>query len=278
VSEIDPHAVLGAESDKSVSFYFFDIDDNLLFLPTRIVLTHRTSREERPVSTGDFATIQPQLGKPGPWEDWEAGPDAYRNFEDPPGGWPQDSPFLRDIAAALDGGGEGWRGPSWEFFTYACRKQRPTAYITARGHQPETIRAGLALFAARGLIERPPKILDIFPVGNPQTRDALEAEARTVATGGAPTIADYKRIAIRRSVERAVEAHGCAPPHRFGMSDDDPQNVQRIIRAMLDCKMRETFAHMRFFVIDSHEGEHMKLEVLDMFKPAPRSAPAAAVK
>ena len=39
--------------DRSVSFYFFDIDDNLLFLPTKIYLWNAETRSERVVSSGE---------------------------------------------------------------------------------------------------------------------------------------------------------------------------------------------------------------------------------
>ena len=79
-----------------------------------------------------------------------------------------------------------------------------------------------------------------------------------------PTSA-LKRIAIRRSVDRALELYGAEPEHRFGMSDDDPKNVNLIIKAMCDCKKK--YLDKRFFVIDTHEGEKVKLEVFPVDYP-----------
>ena len=45
-------------SDESRSFYFFDIDDNLLFLPTKLYLWNAEARTEKAVSSGEFASIQ----------------------------------------------------------------------------------------------------------------------------------------------------------------------------------------------------------------------------
>ncbi len=53
--------------------------------------------------------------------------------------------------------------------------------------------------------------------------------------------------------------------HRFGMSDNDPQNVYLIIRAMCDCKKK--YPDKRFFVINTHEGEKVKLEVFPVTLP-----------
>ena len=48
------------------SFYFFDIDDNLLFLPTNLYLWNAEARIERAVSSGEYAAIQNLLGRSGP--------------------------------------------------------------------------------------------------------------------------------------------------------------------------------------------------------------------
>ena len=247
-------SLLGASRDDcSVSFYFFDIDDNLLFLPTRIYITDTETGAEKGLSTGAFADVESLLGKPGPWEAWALGPGAFRDFSDAPG----ESAFVRDIGAAL--GGRSWRGPSWPLYLHACAEGRPTAFITARGHAPETIRAGLAALAAAGAAPCLPDVLAIFPVSHPQTRAALGGDAHT-------TTPVLKRRAILQAVEVGLAAHGAAPPHRFGMSDDDPRNVSLIVAAMRDAKARHP--DKRFFVIDTNRADHVKLEVFAMDYPA----------
>ena len=51
-------------------------------------------------------------------------------------------------------------------------------------------------------------------------------------------------------------------------SDDDPKNVDLIINAMCDCKRK--YLDKRFFVIDTHKGEKVKLEVLPPDYPVTR--------
>jgi hypothetical protein len=255
--------VVQKEKDGSVSFYFFDIDDNLLFLSTTIILTNAdpdATEKKREVSTGDFATIEPQLGQPGKWETWHKGPDAFRNFSDRPGASPAESPFVQDVKKAIDGCGEAWMGPSFKFWTYACEKGRPTAYITARGHEPASIEAGLGLLAEHAGVPAP-RLLAIYPTSNPTIEKALG--------GGSLGTPLLKRRAIKQAVAEAYAQYGDGPPHRFGMSDDDPRNVLSLIAAMTDCKKQRP--DKRFFVIDTHRDEHVKLEVLSMDHPAPRS-------
>lgn len=246
-----------ARGDGSVSFYFFDIDDNLLFLPTKIYVTDTATGAEKALSTGAFADAEGQLGKPGPWEAWTLGPGAFRDFGDTPGVAPRDGAFVRDIRAAL--GGQGWRGPSWPLYLHACAEGRPTAFITARGHAPETIRAGLAALAEAGAAPCAPDVLAIYPVGHPETRAALGGDAHT-------TTPVLKRRAILQAVAAGLAAHGAAPPHRFGMSDDDPRNVSLIVAAMRDAKALHP--DKRFFAIDTNRDDHVKLEVFAMDYPA----------
>ena len=69
----------------------------------------------------------------------------------------------------------------------------------------------------------------------------------------------------RIAVDLAVERYGADHPHRFGMSDDDPQNVVLAISAMRDCKLRHP--DKRFFVINTNRDEFVKLEIFDMDDP-----------
>ena len=62
-----------------------------------------------------------------------------------------------------------------------------------------------------------------------------------------------------------LKVYGAEPDHRFGMSDDDPKNLDLIIKAMCDCKIKHITK--RFFVINTHQGEWVKLEVFPVDYP-----------
>lgn len=154
------------------------------------------------------------------------------------------------------------------------------AIITARGHSPETLQAGIRVLVENELILCEPNYLAIFAVGNAQVADELlarvsdDAERAAIAALRDKTAA-LKRIAIRQAVESALEKYGAEPEHRFGMSDDDPQNVDLIVKAMCDCKNKHP--DKRFFVINTHEGEWVKLEVFPVNYPVTRKTPASEV-
>lgn len=73
-----------------------------------------------------------------------------------------------------------------------------------------------------------------------------------------------KRIAAREFVASCVQEFGHIPAHKFGMSDDNKDNVYSVIQAMADSK--ESFPHMRFYVINTHHGDFVKMEI-EYLKP-----------
>jgi hypothetical protein len=253
--------------NKDVSFYFFDFDDNIMYLKTTIFIKNMVTKEIIEVSTGDFANIHPSLGKSGKWADFATFDGSYSNFSDIPAAQlPQGKMqhFVEDIKEATEADPSVWQAPSWKLFAYACEKQRPVSIITARGHNPETIKAGIRILVDKKLIRREPEYLSIFPVDNKPIRikdlgdDQLEMKSPTL-----------KRRAIIKSVDLAMEKYGSEPAHRFGMSDDDPANVELIITAMCECKKK--YMDKRFFVINTHLDEMVKLEVFPVYGPARRN-------
>ncbi|MCX7977605.1 MAG: hypothetical protein N2578_01235 [Bdellovibrionaceae bacterium] len=244
------------------SFYFFDFDDNIAFLATPLILFHTKTGEEKAISSGEFAAIQPLIGRHGPYRDYELRYDdktgTFRHFRDY---HPDELEkmnrkrqlFLEDVAAALGHPDFRWKGPSWNCFYHATFNQRPISVITARGHAPDTLRRGIHLFVESGHLPMAPNYLSIFPVSHIPTRQMLGDSDLRLAT------AELKQRAVRASVEKAIEVYGYSPHHRFGMSDDDPRNIQLIIEEMSRLKAR--YPEMSFFMIETHDGRFVKHEI-----------------
>jgi len=68
-----------------------------------------------------------------------------------------------------------------------------------------------------------------------------------------------KQKALRASVLAAFEDYGLNPHHRFGMSDDDPRNIEWIQAEMIELK-RE-FPDVSFFIIQTHGEQMIKHEI-----------------
>lgn len=237
------------------SFYFFDLDDNVFFLTTPIFVFHKKTNKELAISSGDFAKQLSNIGKSGIYKDYVLNMDdvngSFRRFRD------EDKPthlqsFCEDLRSAIVKPEFEWKGPSWQCFYHAAFNQRPVSLITARGHAPETIKEGIHHFVKNGHLPFEPNYLSIYPVSYPETQTQL-SQGKTLST------AELKLHAVIESVEMAMKTYGVNPHHRFGMSDDDPKNLELIFKAMLILKNK--YPDNSFFVIHTHEADYVKEEV-----------------
>ena len=246
------------------SFYFFDFDDNVAFLSTAAFVFHKETGAELKLTSAEWVQVHREVGKSGPYADYTIDlcniNGTFRSFRD------QDQAvleqlimkrqmFIEDLACALGYPDFQWKGPSWSCFYHATLNQRPVSVITARGHSRETIREGVRLMVDAQHLPHEPNYLSIYPVTNPLVRAELGDFSPETS------VADLKRAAIRASVERAVEVYGHSPHHRFGMSDDDPHNIELIVKEMSELKKR--FPEMSFFVIETQQGRFVKWEVFE---------------
>jgi hypothetical protein len=243
------------------SFYFFDFDDNVAFLTTPMFLFHRETGAEVQISSREFAQQSAFIGKSGVFADYVMNYDAtegsFRCFRDKDIHWlghllGRKQMFVNDLAAALGMPEVQWKGPSWSCFYHAVFNSRPLALITARGHHPSTIQQGIRLWVDEGHLPQEPNYLAIYPVSHPEVKKSLQMES-------SDSIPHLKQKALRASVLEALRIYGNNPHHRFGMSDDDPRNIEWIIMEMRNLK-RE-FPDMSFFIIQTHGEQMVKSEV-----------------
>lgn len=244
------------------SFYFFDFDDNIVFLTTPILVFHKETGADLCLSSGDWARFHHTIGKSGPYADFEIRYEdggSFKYFRDH---HPEEliklgakrQMFVEDVAAALGYPDLQWKGPSWQCFYHATFNQRPVSLITARGHHPETLKEGIRMFVDKRMLPLEPNYLSIFPVSNPQIVTELSG-------GENLSIAQLKQKAIRASVMKAMEVYGASPHHRFGMSDDDPKNIQLIVEEMT--RLKAEYPQMSFFMIETHNGQFLKHEITE---------------
>jgi hypothetical protein len=244
------------------SFYFFDFDDNVAFLTTPIVVFHKDTGHELRLSSGEYAQVHRHVGRIGPYADYQIDlcdrKGTFRHFRDQDISFVQKmmgqkQMFVQDLAAALGFPDLQWKGPSWSCFYHATLNQRPVSVITARGHNPETIREGIELLVQKNYLPYEPNYLSVYPVTNGRVRIELgDGEMKM-------SVATLKKAAIRASVEKAIEVYGYSPFHRFGMSDDDPHNIELIVEEMTSLKNK--YPEMSFFVIETQQGRFVKFEV-----------------
>jgi hypothetical protein len=117
-----------------LKYYAFDWDDNIVHMPTKIVLED-TSGDEVEMSTEDFATFRDRIGNE-PFDYMGRTIKGYannpfRNFR-----VEGDKQFLIDAMRAKP-------GPAWDDFKEAINNGSIFAIITARGHNPKIIKEGV---------------------------------------------------------------------------------------------------------------------------------------
>jgi len=118
-------------STPDMKYYAFDWDDNIVSMPTKIILKTKDG-DEVGMGTEEFAEHRHDIGK----EDFEYNGDIivgysenpFRNFRTE-----GDKQFLVDVMKAKP-------GPAFDDFREAINNGSIFAIITARGHNPETLK------------------------------------------------------------------------------------------------------------------------------------------
>lgn len=114
-----------------MKYYAFDWDDNIMNMPTKIILKTEDG-EEVGMSTEDFAHYRSMIGKENFNYEGDTivgfADDAFRNF-----GIKGDRKFIIDSMTAPT-------GPAWSDFVEAINNGSIFAIITARGHTPTVLR------------------------------------------------------------------------------------------------------------------------------------------
>ena len=265
---------------RDFKYYIFDWDDNILKMPTKIHLERKApdgSWEPVAVSTSVFAVVRKKSGYRPPADGgWEA---AYRDFRDDAGGAEL---FLRETAAAIEKvkRGEEAPGPSFETLRRTLREGRIFAIVTARGHEPETVRRAVRLFidtvltdeeraemmmnlhGYRAWLDRRTEFgtdeeeLDYYlsmchfnAVTNPVYRK------RVAKSSGDGSAENAKKFAIRDFVEHVthiLQRTGgiFLHPVSVGFSDDDPRNVEAV-GDFIRKELSRSFPDVKFVMYDT---------------------------
>lgn len=129
------------EGTPDMKYYAFDWDDNIVHMPTKIIVKNEEG-DEIGMSTDDFAEYRNKIGKE-PFDykgDKIVGfaSDAFRNFRTA-----GDKDFLIDSLSAKE-------GPAFDDFKESINNGSVFAIITARGHNPNTIKQAIYNYIISG--------------------------------------------------------------------------------------------------------------------------------
>jgi hypothetical protein len=225
----------GIEDNKhNLKYYAFDWDDNILFMPTKIILLDKSGQEVG-MGSEDFAEFRGMIGKEE--FDYEGhiikdyAPNAFRYFR------PEaDKTFIKDAIKATH------LGPSWEDFVECLNSASIFAIITARGHSPSAMKRAVYELIIRnkdginsgdvykniqkynkifkkgdrdGSIQSYLDLCKFYPVSHPKLAGSM----------GKPE--EAKKQALREFAEYCKDFNQ-GKVIKLGFSDDDPRNIEVI--------------------------------------------------
>jgi hypothetical protein len=130
-----------SKGTPDLKYYAFDWDDNIVHMPTKILVKDESGNEVG-MSTDDFAEFRHQIGKePFSYKGNTIvgySDSPFRNFRTD-----GDKDFLVDAMRAK-------KGPAFDDFKEAINNGSIFAIITARGHNPNTIKEAIYNYIIEG--------------------------------------------------------------------------------------------------------------------------------
>jgi len=233
--------------EPDLKYYAFDWDDNIVTMPTQIVLSDDKGNEVG-MSTEDFAEYRERIGKE-PFEYKNKtiigyAEDPYRNFR-----VEGDKAFIIDAMVAKP-------GPSWDDFVEAINGGSIFSIITARGHNPNTLREavynmivsdhnGISKDKLLSNLKRYREYFDETKMNDKEMIDFYLDLAKfhpvTYGEGSAANPEEGKIVALRNFLsyvksmaqqlgEKAYFKNGIKNNFvpNIGFSDDDTKNIEKI--------------------------------------------------
>lgn len=219
---------------NKVQSYNFDWDDNILFMPTKIVVFHKENKSPLEISTEEFGQIRSQIGNDGKYKDYLIGNEqiltdgspnpcfSFINFRDRDYGVSNE--FLPQVMEALQNSPNCF-GPSFNAFCKALNDKDTaarTTIITARGHHPNSLHQALAHLKELGHFKFLPPVENMHPVSS-KKYDASAAHP------------SQKKLEIL--INEIDQVEKCAKKskgkeHLSGFSDDDFSTYQNVKKAI----------------------------------------------
>lgn len=211
-----------------MKYYAFDWDDNLLFMPTKIIVKN-TLNQEVEMETKDFSIWRTLIGKKNFLYKNNIiigfAENAFKNFRKA-----GDDKFIKDSLRAVP-------GPAWLDFVECINSDSIFAIITARGHNPLVIKNCIKELISKrknGIQHKPKKKLEnyldkckYYPVSFLEENNSVKPELLK-----AQALEDFVSY-IKHDIHKVGETDlineiGNRFVPTFGFSDDDEMNIKFI--------------------------------------------------
>lgn len=224
--------IMKKEKMRNIISYNFDWDDNIMMMPTKIILYHKKTNREKAISTKEFALCRKVIGKAGKYQNYTIYADdiygnrehpeyhSFKNFRD----FEQSKEFVEQVKEALKS--KKSFGPSFNSFCASLNNRKTaqwTTIITARGHHPKSIMKALHFLKDKGYIKYLPPLKNIYPVSNPKFNGKAESPSLTKVAILFDIMDKMNKVALQKEGKKIRMENGktMGYKHVCGFSDDD---------------------------------------------------------
>ena len=254
-------------SNGDLLYYAFDWDDNILMMPTKIMMEKKVDNDwiKTYVSTAEFADIRNDI------ENWRIDySKAFSEFRDT--GVRGDKAFLEDVISAIS---QRNFGPSYNDFIECLINGSIFAIITARGHESNSMKRAVEWIIDNVLTET--EIYEMYNNvrkyeylyaedgdsdrilrGQPSANKLIQAYldscdyvgVSSPSRGGTPDNPEKAKeealLEFKQKVNNYAQRIGKSA--KIGFSDDDLKNVKHI-EDLVDNLQHEQFPNIREIVV-----------------------------
>jgi len=234
---------ISKEGTPDLKYYAFDWDDNVVFMPTQIMLVDNQG-DEVGMSTHAFAKYREKIGK----EEFAYEGHIIKNYAENPSRnfrVQGDAQFLKDIMSAK-------LGPSFKDFKECVEWASLFAIITARGHTPTILKEACKRYILSGfngietnkVVESIKKYNELYGTTKEMSPEELvddyldKCKFHPVSFGGgsAASPEQLKVEALNDFIEyvntqaKSIRKHASKGAKiQIGFSDDDQKNIETMI-------------------------------------------------
>jgi uncharacterized protein YerC len=267
------------------TYYLLDFDDNILHMDTKIIMEKFNGKDwiETPVSTTDFAEFRknPDYRIPLKVDGSSDFDKAYSNFRD---SQENDNKFLNDVIDAI---AKKKFAPSYEAFRRCLINGKLFAIVTARGHEPQTIRKAIEYFIDTQLSkaeknEMKKNLLYYYDIFNEESSEnnklvddylslcefigvSSQYFINTLSSDMIPEGETFtpnntelsKKIAVASFSKRCIQYGNKLKNYdvkiKIGFSDDDEHNIRSITELFVD-NLKKEFPDVEFSIFDTSKN------------------------
>lgn len=263
-------------------YYAFDWDDNILHMPTEIIVLDDDGKEVG-MSTQDFAEYRSLIGVDQFEYDGKNivgfAKDAFRYFRDTV----DPTIFIKDVQKSLSG---DMKAKAWNDFIECLTTGSLFSIITARGHEPETIRRGVELIISQFTSDQRQSMIDHLKMFAYLFNQEIKSEEELISKyldhceyvgvsapsrGGTPDNPEKaKEESFLSFVKRCddfskelednfnQETENWKVISKIGFSDDDSRNVKHINDVVSELN-NEVYSNVKeFYIKDTGKSEITK--------------------